>query len=86
MAVRLPKKFLALNLFIQKAVRPGSVRPTVLFVQGPFALIQCMYYRHTTCMAYHRSCVMLKIPMVHWLKSVQIPSTILKNFQRLIHR
>ena len=71
-----PKKFSPPNPFAQNAVRLVSVRPPVLNVQGPFALILCMYYRHT--MAYHRSCVMLKIPTVHSLKSVQISSTIFK--------
>ena len=69
MAVRSPEK-----IFAPKPVRLGSVRPPVLNIQGSFALILCMYYRHT--MAYHRSCVILKIPTVHSLKSVKISLTI----------
>ena len=45
-----PKKFSPPNLFAQKAVCPGSIHPPVLNVQGPFALILCMYYRHTVVM------------------------------------
>ena len=71
-----PKNFLPRNLFAQNAVRAEFVCPPILNVQGPFAHILWMYYKHT--MAYHRSCVMLKIPMVHSLNSVQISSTIFK--------
>ena len=59
MAVRLPKKISPPNPFAKNAVSPGSVRPPVLNIQGLFAFILCMYYRHT--MAYHRSCVILII-------------------------
>ena len=67
--------------FAPVPVRPGFVRPPVLNVQGLFALILCMSYWHT--MAYHRSCVMLKIPTVHSLKSVQISSTINEQIEKL---
>ena len=39
MSVRSPKNFSPPNPFAQNAVRQGSVRPPVLFVQGPFARI-----------------------------------------------
>ena len=48
-----PQNFSPPNLFAQNAVRPGFVRPPVLNVQGPFALILCMYYRQI----WHRSII-----------------------------
>ena len=48
MAVHSPENFSHPNPFARNGVRPGSVRPPVLFVQGPFALIfmlvQCTIY------------------------------------------
>ena len=34
--------FFAPTLFARNAIRPGSIHPPVLFVQGPFAFILCM--------------------------------------------
>ena len=64
-----PKKFSPpLNPFAQNVVHPGFVCPPVLFIQGdPSPVFYCA--RHI--MAYHRSYVVLKIPTVHWLKSVK---------------
>ena len=59
------------------------------FAQGPFAhrscsyRVLCMYYRHT--MAYHMSCVMPKILMMHSLKSFQISLKIFKMFYLYTH-
>ena len=52
------------NFYTPKPVHPECHSPRA-----------CMYYRYT--LAYHRSCVMLKIPTVHSLKSVRISFTIL---------